>query len=81
MGAENLESTEIRSPDRPARSSRYISFAMPIRKHVKKTQEVFIPFPYTNNPTQPGPFLFFDHFIYFAKKRLLIVGSACVDVG
>jgi hypothetical protein len=49
---------------------------------LRKTPEVFIPFAYSNNPTHPGPFLFFDHFIYFAKKRLLNVGSSCVeDVG
>ena len=57
MGAENLESTEIRSPDRPARSSSYIEFAMPARKRdKKKPQEACIPFAYANNPTHPVPF-------------------------
>jgi len=52
---------------------------MPVRKHAKKkTQDAYIPFAYTNNPTHTVPFLFFDHFIYFAKKRLLNAGSACV---
>jgi len=80
VGAKNLESSEIRSPDLSARSSSYIDFAMLARRHVKKkTQEAYIPFVYSNNSTHPVPFLFFDHCIYFAKKRILNTGSACVE--
>jgi hypothetical protein len=49
---------------------------------LRKNQEAYIPFAYTDNLTHAAPFLFFNHCIYFAKKILLNAGSACVqDVG
>jgi len=71
MSADNLQSTGIRSPDRPARSSSYIDFAMTACKHVKeKTQEAYIPFAYTNNPTHLMPFIF-RSFYLFCEDRII----------